>query len=131
MSTHTETLVRFYAALSKADFDAVDKDFDADIERVEFEGSSSAGFFRGLAEVRAHIKKGRGTWAEGSCEPEHFLEKGETVVVDVYVRVRLKEPNEWISGRVADVFRFRNGKIVEFRTFAERADALKWAGIEE
>ena len=58
-------------------------------------------------------------------------QKGETVVVYVYVRVRLKEPNEWINGRVADVFRFRNGKIAQFRTFAERADALKWAGIEE
>ena len=42
-------------------------------------------------------------------------------------------PLDWtgVSGRVADVFRFRNGKIAQFRTFAERADALKWAGIEE
>jgi len=37
---------------------------------------------------------------------------------------------EWIDGRFADGFEFRNGKITVYRSFAERADALKWADIE-
>jgi len=43
----------------------------------------------------------------------------------------LKETNEWVGGRFADSFVFRSGKIIEYLRFAERAEALEWAGIEE
>ena len=49
----------------------------------------------------------------------------------VHVRVRLKEATDWLEGRIADGFAFRNGRIVEFRSFLERAEALKWAGIKD
>lgn len=33
--------------------------------------------------------------------------------------------------RFADGFVFRNGKIIEYLSFGERAEALEWAGIED
>lgn len=129
-STATEILTRFFAAINRNDMQAIVRDFDPDIVRIELEGFPTAGTYRGIPEVQAHVTKGRGTWAEGTCEPEKFLENGDKVVVYLHARVRLKDSTEWIDGRFADGFVLRNGKIVEYRTFWERAEALKWAGIQ-
>ncbi|CAG0930063.1 hypothetical protein TFLX_01573 [Thermoflexales bacterium] len=52
-------------------------------------------------------------------------------MVYVHVRVRLKDPLDWVDGRIADGFVFRNGKITHYRSFADRPEALQWAEIEE
>jgi len=131
MKTGTEALEQFFDAINRNDMQAVTQDFDADILRVEPEGYATAGTYRGIADVQAHIMKGRGTWAEGTCKPEKFLMNGDKVVVYLHAWVRLKDATEWIGGRFADGFVFRDGKIVEYRTFWERAQALEWAGIKD
>ena len=131
MKTGTETLEQFFDAINRNDMQTVTQDFDADILRIEPEGYPTAGTYRGIAEVQAHIMKGRGTWAEGTCKPEKFLMNGDKVVVYLHAWVRLKDATEWIGGRFADGFVFRDGKIVEYRTFWERAQALEWAGIKD
>lgn len=130
MSAHTEVLTRFFAAINRNDMQAITADFHPEIVRIELEGFPTAGTYRGIPEVQEHVTKGRGTWAEGTCDPEGFFENGDTVVVYLHARVRLKDSTEWIDGRFADGFVFRQGKIIEYRTFWERADAMKWAGIE-
>ncbi len=131
MSTETEALEQFFAAINRNDMQAITKDFDPEIVRIEPAGFPTAGTYRGIADVQAHVTKGRGTWAEGTCEPEKFLVSGDKVVVYLHARVRLKDSTEWVGGRFADGFVFRNGRIVEYRSFAERAEALAWAGIED
>ena len=68
--------------------------------------------------------------AEGTCEPERFLAKGDNVVVYLHVRVRLKDSTDWVDGRFADGFVVRDGKITHYLSFGEQLDALTWAGIE-
>ena len=131
MSAATEVLERFFAAINRNDMQAVTADFDPQIVRIEPEGFPTAGTYRGLAQVQEHIRKGRGTWAEGTCNPEKFLENGDKVVVYLHAWVRLHDSTDWIGGRFADGFVFRNGKIIEYLSFGERADALKWAGIDD
>jgi ketosteroid isomerase-like protein len=126
-----EVLKQFFAAINRNDMQGITKDFDPQIVRIEPEGFPTAGTYRGIMDVQEHVTKGRGTWAEGSCEPEKFLTNGDKVVVYLHVRVRLKESHDWVEGDFADGFVFRDGKITQYRTFAERPDALKWAGIEE
>ena len=99
--------------------------------RIEPGGFPTAGTYRGIPEVREHVTKGRATWAEGTCDPERYLVKDEKVVVYLHVRVRLKDSSDWIDARFADGFAFRLGKITHYESFGERADALKWAGIED
>ena len=130
MSTEIEALKLFFAAINRNDMQAISRDFDPDIVRIEPEGFPTAGTYRGIEEIREHVTKGRGTWAEGTCDAEQFLEKGNKVVVYLHAHVRLKSTNEWVGGRFADGFEFRNGKIVRYLSFGERAEALKWAGIE-
>lgn len=131
MSAEIETLEQFFAAINRNDMGAIIKDFDPQIVRVEPEGFPTAGTYRGIAEVREHIAKGRATWLEGTCKPEKFLVNGDKVVVYLHAWVRLKDSTDWVGGRFADGFLFRNGKIIEYLSFGERKDALKWAGIED
>ena len=131
MSTKTEALKQFFAAINRDDMLAITKDFDPEIVRIEPAGFPTAGTYRGIAEVQEHVRKGRGTWAEGTCEPERFLENGDKVVVYLHAWVRLKGSTEWAGGRFADGFVFRNAKIIQYLSFGERAEALKWAGIED
>lgn len=131
MITEIEKLKQFFAAINRNDMQSITKDFDPQIVRIEPEGFPTAGTYRGIAEVQEHVAKGRGTWAEGTCEPEKFLTNEDKVVVYLHAWVRLKDSTEWSGGRFADGFVFRNGKIIQYLSFGERQDALKWAGIEE
>jgi len=131
MNNEIEVLKQFFAALNRNDMQGITKYFDPQIVRIEPEGFPTAGTYRGIAEVQEHLTKGRGTWAEGTCEPEKFLTKGDKVVVYLHVRVRLKDSTDWVGGRFADGFVFRDGKITHYLSFGEQLDALKWAGIEE
>jgi uncharacterized protein len=131
MNVEVEALEHFFAAVNRNDMRAITRYFDPQIVRIEPEGFPTAGTYRGIAEVQAHVTKGRATWAEGTCNPEKFLANGDKVVVYLHVRVRLKDATDWTEGRFADGFVFRNGKIVRYQSFAERAEALRWAGIDE
>ena len=131
MNNEIEILKQFFAAINRNDMPAITQYFDPQIVRIEPEGFPTAGTYRGIAEVQEHVTKGRGTWAEGTCEPEKFLTNGDKVVVYLHVRVRLRDSLDWVEGRFADGFVFRAGKITQYLSFGERRDALKWAGIEE
>jgi hypothetical protein len=131
MKSETEALKQFFAAINRDDMQAITQDFDPEIVRIEPEGFPAAGTYRGIAEVLEHVTRGRRTWAEGTCEPEKILVNGDKVVVYLHARVRLKNATEWVGGRFADGFVFRHGKIIQYLSFGERAEALSWAGIKD
>lgn len=130
LTAETEMLRQAYAALNRNDVAGFVKDFDLQIERIEPADSPGGGTYRGLEAVEAHVAHHRGNWAEGACEPQRFLVAGDKVIVFADVRVRLKHETEWREGRTADVFTFRNGKAIQFRTFFDEQQALEWAGVK-
>jgi uncharacterized protein len=130
MADETEALREAYAALNRNDIPAFVAVLDPQIERVEPPEFPQGGTYRGLAAVKEHVSRARETWAEGSCEPQRFIALGDKVVVIAHVHVRLNDETEWRDGQIADVFTFRNGKAVHWRTFAETSQALQWAGLE-
>ncbi len=125
-----ETLRAAYAALNRNDIPGFVASFDPQIERIEPADSPQDGTYRGLEAVKAHVAKARETWAEGGCEPQRFIVVDDRIVVLVHVRVRLKHEIEWREGRTGDVYTFRNGKIIQFRTFFDERQALEWAGVK-
>jgi ketosteroid isomerase-like protein len=130
LAAEIEAIKEAYAALNRNDIDGSAQILDPQIERIEFEGLPTAGAYRGIDDVKAHIAQGRSTWAEGACEPERFVVSGDKVVVTCHVRVRLKNQTDWLEGGTADVYTFRDGRAIQFRTFADEEQALAWAGIE-
>lgn len=125
-SSDIETVHKIYEALNHNDIPSAAKFFDPQIFRVEWEGYPTVGTFRGLNEVTEHFNAGRSTWAEGTCEPEHITVGWNRVIAHVHVKVRLKNKTEWNEGRIADVWEFRNGKVIEFRSFFTAQEALAW-----
>jgi ketosteroid isomerase-like protein len=131
LASETEALREAYAALNRNDLTGFMEIFDPEIERVEPEGFPTSGTYRGLEAVMAIFSQARSTWAEGACEPERFLVMGDKIVVFVHVLVRLKDHTDWIDAHIADVFTWRDGKAIQFRTFADEHQALAWAGVDE
>ena len=131
LAAETEAIKEAYAALNRNDIAGFTRIFDPQIERTEFEGSPAGGTYNGIEAVTAHVAAGRSTWAEGACEPERFVAAGDKIVVIVHVRVRLQDHTDWLDGRTADVFTWRRGKVIQFRTFSEEREALEWAGVED
>jgi len=130
VTAETDAIRKAYAALNRNDISGFAQILDPQIERIEPADFPGGGTYHGLEAVKAHISQGRGSWAEGSCDPERFITAGDKVVVFIYVRVRLKHETEWREGRIADVFTFRNGKAIQFRSFADEQQALEWARQE-
>jgi uncharacterized protein len=130
LAAQTEALRETYAALNRNDIPAAIEALDPQIEWTEPAEYPGGGTYHGHARVKAHIAQSRGKWAEGSCEPERFIVAGDKIVVFVRVRVRLKDEIEFREARLADVYTFRNGKAIQMRSFADRRQALDWAGVE-
>jgi ketosteroid isomerase-like protein len=129
VDAETRALREAYAALNRNDVPAMLEAFDPQIEWTEPPGYAD-GTFRGHAAVREHLSRARDTWAEGGCEPERFLVAGDKIVVLIHVRVRLKHATEWIEGRHASVYTFRDGKATQMRLFDDTREALAWTGVE-
>jgi uncharacterized protein len=119
-----------YAALNRNDVAGFVAIFDPQIERIEPADLPHDGTYRGLPAVTEHVAAARATWAEGGCYPERFMVVGDRVIAFVHVRVRLKTEAEWRDGRIVDVFTFRHGKAIQFRTFFDERQGLEWAGVK-
>ncbi len=130
LAAETEALREAYAALNRNDIPALVKAFDPQIEWTEPSEYPGGGTTHGLAAVKAHLSQARGTWAEGSCEPERFIVAGDKIIVFIHVRVRLKHNMEWVEGRHAAVYTFRSGKAIQMRIFDDKRQALEWAGVK-
>lgn len=127
MSIQETTIIKeIYDAINTGNTSNVLKHFAPEIERHEPLGFPSAGIYRGLLELEAHLKQSSQTWAEGSCTPERIISKAEKFIAFVKVHVRLKDKIEWIDGYVTDVFTFKDGKVIEMRSFADEQQAFDW-----
>ena len=130
LAAETEALRETYAALNRNDIPSIVRAFDPQIELFVPADYPGGGTYHGLEEVKARFSEARANWAEGSCEPERFIVSDDKIIVFVHVRVRLKNEMEWREGRLADVYTFRDGKVIKMRSFADRQQALEWAGVE-
>jgi uncharacterized protein len=119
-----------YAAFNRGDIDAAVRSFDAQIEWSEPAEFPGGGRYHGRDAAKQYLAQSHTAWAEVISEPEQFIPVGERVVVFVHARVRPKDSNDWLEVRLADVYRFHDGKAVEMRAFSDRQEALRWAGAD-
>ncbi len=127
----TVALRSAYAAFNRGDVDAAVEPFDAQIEWTEPAEFPGGGTYHGREAVKRYLAHSRSSWAEGSSEPERFITAGNRIVVFVHVRARSKGSNEWNEVRLADVYTIRDGQPVEMHAFADRKEALRWAGVKD
>jgi ketosteroid isomerase-like protein len=119
-----------YEAFNRGDIDAALQPLDPQIEWTEPVEFPGGGTYHGHDGVKRYLTQSRAAWAEVSSEPERFITAGNRIVVFVHARVRPKGSNQWQDVRLADVYTVRGGKVLEMRAFADRQEALRWAGVQ-
>jgi ketosteroid isomerase-like protein len=118
-----------YAAFNRGDIEAALAPLDAQIEWSEPVDFPGGGTYHGLDGVKQYLTQSRAAWAEVDSEPERFISAGNRIVVFVHARVRAKGSKEWQEVSLADVYTVHNGKAIQMRAFADRQEALHWAGV--
>jgi uncharacterized protein len=119
-----------YAAFNRGDMDAAVESLDPQIEWSEPAQFPGGGTYHGRDGAKQYLSQSRAAWAEVISEPEEFLPPGDRIVVFVHAGLRPKNRNEWRDVRLADVYTFRNDKAIQMRAFADRQEALRWAGAK-
>jgi ketosteroid isomerase-like protein len=97
---------------------------DAQVEWTEPAEFPRGGTHHGRDGVKQYLTQSRAAWGEVNSEAERFIIVGKRIVVFVHARVR----DKWPDVRLADVYTVRNGRVVEMQAFADRQEALGWAG---
>jgi ketosteroid isomerase-like protein len=120
-----------YAAFNRGDIDAAVRSFDANVEWIEPAEFPGGGEYHGVEGAKRYLFQSRASAAQLMSEPEQFIPAGDRIVVFVHARRLPKESDTWRERDLADVYTFRDRRVMSMRAFAKRADALRWVGIEQ
>ena len=125
-----ELLRGAYTAFNRGDIAAAVASLDPDIEWSEPPEFPGGGLYHGRAGASEYLTQSRAAWDDVQSDPEQFIPAGDRIVVFVHARVRARGSDEWQEVRLADVYTFRDGRPVSMRAFADRDEALRWAGVK-
>ena len=128
---NVEIVRRAIDAFNQRDVDEMVRDWDPEIE-VDWSRSRGpeVGIYRGQEAVLGFWKTFFEMFDRATVSPEEFIKCREHVLIPnrTYFRGRDRVTVEAQSVVVATL---RNGRIVEWRLYQERADALEAAGLSE
>ena len=95
---------------------------------VREQGPMGTGF-DGPDEAVSFLHEWASPWDDFTFEAEEFFDGGEWVVVFVHQQGRGRSSGVTIDQHPAVVARVSDGRIIEFRTYGDRARALAIAGL--
>jgi ketosteroid isomerase-like protein len=125
-STQTDLVRRFYEA-----FNAEDLDGFVDTLHPHVELQTARGLRIGLGEARAWATRNPTGDLRQRYVVEDLIEEGNHMVALVRKQWRWKETEELAEEQeTAALFTFEGGLIARWQPFAERAEALRVAGLE-
>jgi ketosteroid isomerase-like protein len=134
---NVEIVQAIYAEAAEGRFGTSLHLFHPDVEysRSASGGGSTVVGLSGTARgVEAMVKAGL-EWLETfdrlRVQAERFIEVGDSVVVFVRHTGNAKASGLPIEGEFADVLTLREGRVIRFAQYRDRADALEAAGLSE
>jgi ketosteroid isomerase-like protein len=104
---------------------------DPAVEWDQTQQPPDAEVVRGIDAVQRSTRRWFGTFEDCTRDLEELIDAGDEVIAVVRVRGKGRGSGARIEGRVAQVWTFRNGKVVRYRDFRDKAEALKAAGLKE
>jgi len=126
---NVEVVKRAYEAWNRRDMAAVLGACGPDIEWWEREDVPDPTVHRGLNAVGARFAELDDMWTGLGLKPREFIDAGDFVVVPFRLTGRGRASGAAFEEDEAQVFRLRNGKIIELREYSEKAEALKAVGL--
>jgi len=128
---NVEIVKRAYEAWNRRDMAAVLGACDHDIEWWERDDVPDPTVHRGLNAVGARFAELDDMWIGLGLQPQEFIDAGDFVVVPFRLTGRGRASRAPFDEDEVQVFRLRNGKIIELREYSEKAEALKAVGMED
>jgi ketosteroid isomerase-like protein len=107
-------------------YELLDEDVELDARAIELPGAVALA--RGREVVERFTREFWGTWDDYRAEPTDFLAIGDEVVVDVSESGRGRGSGVPFARTHVQVWTFRDGRVVRWRLFVDKAEALAAAG---
>jgi ketosteroid isomerase-like protein len=128
---NVEIVRRAFEAYNRRDLDAAFRDVAPEIE-LDWSRSRGvqAGIYRGIEAGRDFWRNFLEMFDPLIITPDEFIECGEHVVVPNQTRLWGRDGIK-VEAHAVAVVTLRSGRIVEWRLYQERAEALKAVGLEE
>jgi ketosteroid isomerase-like protein len=131
---NVETLRNLYEEFKRGNFGAVNECWDPAVEwrwTSDWMGLTGKRSFCGAQEVGAAMAEWLAMWEWFWNEAEDFIDAGDRVVVCVHQHGLMKGSPFELENKQAEVYTFRDEKIVLIENYADRGEALKAVGIRE
>ena len=103
---------------------------DPGIEWWEREDVPDPTVHRGLDAVGTRFAELDDVWVGLGLKPQEFIDAGDFVVVPFRLTGRGRASGAGFDEDEVQVFRLRDGKVIELREYGEKAEALKAVGLE-
>ena len=109
------SLIRAYEAQLAGDLDTWWDIFDPDVEFFEAESLPYGCSSKGLEAAKQGVAGMFSAWSHLCVVIEEFATAGDLVICYIHMTATSRKTGEIYEGPVAETFRFRNGKVVEWR----------------
>jgi ketosteroid isomerase-like protein len=129
---NVETLRRGLAAFNRRDRDAFVALCDAEVENVPPKEWPENAPIRGPEAIWTFFVEAQDAWEQGSYEWGELIDAGGNKVVANQLReMRGKSSGAGVAWSYWVVLTLREGKVLRWEWFADRAEALQAAGLGE
>lgn len=125
--TEIKELRAAYTAFNRGDLDAAVRSFDANVLWIEPSSFPGGGVYHGPEEVKRYLRQSKDGAASVISVPERFVVVRHRIVVFVHAKIQANGKAKWRDVYLADVYKFKQGRVSEMRAFPDPKKALAWA----
>ena len=126
-----EIVRRMFDAFTGGDEAAALAAFDPEIEWDTTRLMPDGDVYHGHDGVAAFMRRWLGTWKESTQEQMELIDAGHQVVATIRASGRGKGSGVEVEAERFDVYTLRDGKIVRYRGYGDKAEALEAVGLKE
>lgn len=109
--------IEAYRRAFEGDWDGFCADFDENIQLFEADSLPYGGVYRGVEGAKRLFRSAMGAWDDFGFSVEQIAAAGDLVFIYVHMTGRGKKTGKSFSYPLTELWRFRDGKVVEFRPF--------------
>ena len=133
-SENVEAIRRVYEAMAQGDFWAAGEVFDPEIVwewSPSLSGLTGTATYHGIEGVEAATRDFFKAWDWYRQEAEELIEVGDDVLVITRIHARMKGSEREVEGKAAELWTFRDGKVIHHKSYDSPAEALEAAGLAD
>jgi ketosteroid isomerase-like protein len=131
---NVEAIRRVYAAMARGEFWAAGEVFDPEIVwewSSSLAGLTGTAAYHGIEGVEAATRDFFKAWDWYRQEAEEVIEVGDDVLVITRTYARPKGSDRQLEGKAAELWTFRDGKVIHHKGYDSPAEGLDAAGLAD